>query len=201
MQTKRGQFRSVNMDELQRWKDSPLWDDESSRNQYGYPVLLDVQRAAAEGERISKNGPPSKIYELGHLVCTDSPLSHIGPYRWAIDFLVPDGTAVIAARDGVVIEVQEHSNKGGPSPEYRDHLNYITVAHENGEFSQYCHLAQNSVSGSGLQSGSRIAKGQKLGLVGQTGWSYCEHLHFIVFRGARNESPFTFKSLKVQFKP
>lgn len=197
--TKRGQFRSFEMEDFQRWANSPLWDDESSQAAYIYPLSIEPARAKVEGQRLSVGNPPDETYELGCYVCAKSPESHLGPFRWAIDFLVPDGTPILAALDGRVIEVQEHSASWGPSSEYRDLLNYITLAHANGEFTQYCHVATHSVTESRVRVGSSVKQGQQIGLVGKTGWTDRDHLHFIVFRGAKNESPFTFKSLKIQF--
>ncbi len=197
--TKRGQFRSLEMDDIKRWATSPLWDEEPTRNRYIFPLAIDPNRAKKEGWRLAVGNPPDETYELQCFVCAKSPQSHIGPYRWAIDFLVPDGTPVCAAQAGRIVEVQEHSTKWGPTSEYRDMLNYVTLEHVNGEYSQYCHLAPQSVKRRGLKLGNSVKQGQQIATVGKTGWTDRDHLHFIVFRGAQNESPFVIKSLKVVF--
>ncbi len=187
------------MEEFQRWAGSSLWDEEKSRNKYAYPLSIEPVKAKKEGWRLATGNPIDETYELDCFVCAKSPQSHLGPFRWAIDFLVPDGTPVLAALDGKVVEVQEHSTQWGPTSEYRDMLNYTTIAHVNGEFSQYCHLASQSVKESGIAVGSLVKCGQQIAIVGKTGWTDRDHLHFVVFRGAKNESPFTFKSPRIQF--
>ena len=111
-----------------------------------------------------------------------------------------DGTEVLASASGIVTEIQESSDKWGDDIKYRDYLNYVTIQHANGEFSQYCHLLQWSVRESGILIGSQVEQGQVIAKVGKTGLTDRDHLHFIVFRGFRNESPFQFKSLVPQFE-
>ncbi len=134
------------MDDLKKWCDSSLWDDEPTGGTYAYPLVVEAGLAAAEGLRLAVGVPEGEIYRRGPFVCAKSPESHIGPFKHAIDFLVPDGTPVYAARGGVVIEVQESFGEWGDGPEFRDKLNYMTIRHLNGECSQYCHLARGSVS-------------------------------------------------------
>ena len=92
---------------------------------------------------------------------------------------------------------RSNAKSGGDDPEFRDQLNYLTIRHENGEFSQYCHLAKGSVSAMGLRKGSIVQQGQQIATVGKTGWTDRDHLHFVVFRADSNK--FGFKSLKVRF--
>lgn len=99
------------------------------------------------------------------------------------------------------MELQEEHNEWGDGEEYRDKLNYLTIQHANGEFSQYCHLAQYSVRERGLRSGSNVRKLQAIATVGKTGWTDRDHLHFIVFRhDVDSKNPFGFKSLQVRFE-
>lgn len=187
------------MEDLAKWTDSPLWDDEPTKNHYQYPIALGTTEARVHGRRLAEGIPPEQVYELGGFVCAMSPESHQGPYRHAIDFLVPDGTPVFAALDGKVIEVQQHSASWGPTSAHRDTLNYLTIEHVSGEHSQYCHLAPFSVRQSGVTIGTKVKRGQQIALVGKTGWTDRDHLHFIVFKSAKNESPFSFKSLNIKF--
>ncbi len=188
------------MEELERWALSPLWDEEPTKNVYAYPLLVSPDYAQTEGRRLAVGLPAEEVYELGPFVCASSPESHRGPFLWARDFLIPDSTTVHAAEDGIIVEVQELSTAWGPTSEYRDMLNYLTISHKKGEFSQYCHLAPDSVTESGLAVGMEVKRGQAIAKVGKTGWTDRDHLHFIVFRGAKNESSFPFKSLKIIFE-
>ncbi len=188
------------MDDLMLWAKSSLWDDEPTQHAYIYPLHSDPAQTRQEGLRLVAGNSLAEVYEMGPYICVKSSKSHIGPFRHAIDFIVPDGTPVVAAFDGRVVEIKEDSNTGGPTPAFRDTLNYLTIEHANGEYSQYCHLAQDSIKASGLHINARVREGQRIGTVWKTGWTDIDHLHFIVFRNARNESPFSFKSLKIRFR-
>jgi murein DD-endopeptidase MepM/ murein hydrolase activator NlpD len=188
------------MEDIDAWADSPLWDDERSRGRYSYPLQISRQDAIREGKRLAMGNPPYETYRRNKFWCALSPDSHKSAFKWAIDFLVPDETPVLAAADGVVIEVIEHNDKWGDGREYRDLMNRVTIQHDNGEITQYCHLAKMSVSEFGVQRMNTVKRGQRIGTVGKTGWTDRDHLHLLVFRPAQNESPFTFKSLKPRFR-
>jgi murein DD-endopeptidase MepM/ murein hydrolase activator NlpD len=198
--TERGTFRSFEMDDFEKWAHDPRFDDERSELRLVYPLQIQPSLARKEGQRLAVGNPLDETYRLDCFVCASSPESHMGPFKWAIDFLVPDGTPVLAAHPGTVVEIQEHSDSYGNGPEYRDALNYLTIDHGNGEFTQYCHLAKDSVSANNIQVGSFVKQGQQIAVVGKTGWTDRDHLHFIVFRTNVSIGPFTFKSLKPSFK-
>lgn len=96
----------------------------------------------------------------------------------ALDFVMDEGTPVCAARDGIVIEVKDNSNKGGRTIKYQDYANYIIVYHEDGTMANYLHLQKN---GSKVKVGDEVKAGQVIGLSGNTGWSSGPHLHFQVY--------------------
>ena len=181
---------------LQESAFDPYWDDEASRFVYPFPLPLN-DRFLLEGKDIAKGNPIGETYIIKPFVLATSPESHIGPFKHARDFLVPRETSVLAVADGIIIEVWESCDQWGNSSEFRDYLNYLTLQHDNGEFSQYCHLAKRSVSKLGLHVGDRIRKGDYIGVTGMSGWMDRPHLHFIVFRNDSNQ--FGFKSLKIHF--
>ena len=96
-------------------------------------------------------------------------LSHRGPEQFTLDFGMPIGTPVHAARDGVV------------------------VLHSDGTTGEYFHLAQGSAR---VELGERVRRGQVLALSGNTGYSTAPHLHFGVYRTARDRGT---ESLGVRF--
>ena len=196
--TERGRFRSVDIRLLQESDSDPRWDAEPTKLVYAYPVQSDdgILYAAA---RILANGiSPEELDQYGGFITCASPQSHIACFRNAIDFLIPDGTPVLAMQDGCVVEVQETSERWGDSPEYADYLNYMTIEHPNGEFSQYCHLAKESAARLGISPGTPVRKSQEIATVGKTGWTDRDHLHVVVFRLDNN--PFGFKSHKIKFQ-
>lgn len=55
--------------------------------------------------------------------------------------------------------------------------NHVVIAHANGEYSYYMHLAQGSVA---VKPGDRVKRGQPIAAVGGTGEWPEVHLHFQV---------------------
>lgn len=104
-------------------------------------------------------------------------ISHQGLY--ALDFAMPDGTAIDAARAGVVIAVKQDSNVGGASAAYANDGNYIEVMHADATWAIYAHLRQG---GARVGRGQRVGAGQEIGLSGHTGEATGPHLHFAVYR-------------------
>lgn len=104
-------------------------------------------------------------------------VSHQGLY--ALDFAMPDGTTITAARDGVVIAVKDDSDTGGPSAAYAKDGNYIEVLHPDATWAIYGHLEQG---GALVQKGQQVRAGQDIGLSGHTGEATGPHLHFAVYR-------------------
>ncbi|MFA6432307.1 MAG: M23 family metallopeptidase [Candidatus Paceibacterota bacterium] len=163
---------------------------------YQYPLPL-IRTNFVKRFLLKRGIPANEYYHMDVFDCARSPQSHVGPFVNAIDFLVPDGTIVLAARDGAIIDIKEDSSEWGDNPRFRDKLNYVTVDHGNGEFSQYCHLRKGSVAALGLSLNRLVSAGQQIAVVGKTGWTDRDHLHFIVFK--KVEGGDGFKSLKIQF--
>lgn len=194
------------MDLLTAHSNHPTWQRlENARLKYEYPISISDQMAITSGESLAKGIPVEQLRLVGPFMTALSPQSHIGPFLRAIDFLVLDGTSVLAAHEGRIIEITESSTEWGDGQEFRDKLNYLTIEHFGPagihEFSQYCHLMRDSVSDQGLRVGSIVRTGQLIAKVGKTGWTDRDHLHFIVFRGEvkTEENPFGFRSLIVNF--
>jgi len=103
--------------------------------------------------------------------------SHKGLSAYAIDFPVPIGTPVYAAREGTVVGAEGSNTLGGASPEYRRYANYVIVEHSDGTMGNYFHLRQN---GAAVTVGQKISKGDLIGYSGNTGYSSGPHLHFSV---------------------
>ena len=188
----------MSLDELRDSASDLCWDDEESKGTYFFPTSRKWHLFSLSQRKIDaklKSGiPDEELYQLGPFWCAKSPQSHTGPFRWAIDFLVEDGSPVFASRSGKIIEVVESNSRWGDNENLRYYLNYVTIQHEDGEISQYCHLGKDSVTKAGLSLGAHVSAGDRIGLVGKTGWTDRDHLHFLVFRD--DENRFGFKSLK-----
>lgn len=108
--------------------------------------------------------------------------------RYAVDFAAPVGTPVLAARDGVVMQVQSDFERAGLNRErYAGRANFIRIAHDDGTMALYAHLKTEGVL---ARVGQRVRAGQQIGLSGNTGFTTGPHLHFVVQvnRGMRLES-------------
>jgi len=133
--------------------------------------------------------PKQKSYVV--LQGNNGVFSHYGSFSEnAIDFKMPVGDTICAARNGYVVRVVEHNTKQGFDESYRDYANFITLYHEDGTYSQYVHLKKN---GALVNVNQYIKQGEPIGLSGHTGWSTEPHLHFAVFKVL----PFEFVSIPI----
>ena len=122
-----------------------------------------------------------------------SRFSHTGLETWTIDFDMPEGSPVHAARDGVVVRTRSHHDRACWERGCGRYANFIVILHADGSTGEYYHLAKNGVA---VAEGEPVARGQLIGYSGNTGRSTMPHLHFGVYRATtwgRTES------LPVQF--
>lgn len=92
-----------------------------------------------------------------------------------VDIAAPQGTAVYSPAEGEVIRI-------GRQPE--GYGNFIEMRHPNGMTTLYAHLSRIDVA-----SGDRVQGGERIGLVGSTGYSTGPHLHFEVRRNGAQVNP------------
>jgi|GEM_PF-3552893 len=98
--------------------------------------------------------------------------SHQGAY--ALDFDMPEGTAICAAREGVVIELE----KTRPVQSSDSTIgNFVAIKHADGTVALYAQLARDGVS---VAVGQHVLTGDVIGRSGTTGHSNGPHLHFEV---------------------
>jgi murein DD-endopeptidase MepM/ murein hydrolase activator NlpD len=124
----------------------------------------------------------------------DGKFSHTGPNEYAIDWQMPEGTAVCAARGGLVVKMKEDSDRGGASMKYDPYNNYVLIRHADGTLGHYCHLKKGGVA---VHPGQIVQTGDFIALSGDTGFSSGPHLHFSVFmtRNGRDR-----ESIPVRFR-
>jgi murein DD-endopeptidase MepM/ murein hydrolase activator NlpD len=89
--------------------------------------------------------------------------------QWAmhsgLDYAAPEGTAILATADGVVVEAGSNSGYG----------EMVQIRHEFGVETVYAHLNQIRV-----EVGERVQRGARIGDMGSTGRSTGSHLHYEV---------------------
>lgn len=108
-----------------------------------------------------------------------SRFSHTGREEFAVDFDMREGTPVHAARSGMVAKTEERHSRGCWEDECGKYANYIVILHSDGTTGEYYHLQQDGVF---VEEGDSVARGQRIGLSGNTGHSTMPHLHFGVYR-------------------
>lgn len=120
-------------------------------------------------------------------------ISHFAETQYAVDFLMPIGTPIHAARDGVVIATENRQEEGKFELSYRTKSNYVLIQHDDGTTGRYYHLVKNGVK---VKTGQNVKAGELIGLSGNSGYSDVPHLHFEVSRPVDGRSkktiPFTF---------
>jgi murein DD-endopeptidase MepM/ murein hydrolase activator NlpD len=124
-----------------------------------------------------------------------SRFSHTGLEAFAVDFDMPEGTPVHAARPGVVARIEESHSIGCWEDGCGRYANFIVVLHDDGTTGEYYHLQQD---GALVEVGERVERGQRIGLSGNTGHTTMPHLHFAVYRatewGNTQSIPVRFRS-------
>ncbi len=122
-----------------------------------------------------------KRFQCNQSYCPPNP--QWGHHNWfALDFEMPIGTKIIAARSGQVAFVEERFTDGNRQPGQENH---IFILHDDGTVAQYTHLTKN---GALVEVGDRVVQGQVIGRSGDTGASSGPHLHFVTYRGSTNFS-------------
>jgi murein DD-endopeptidase MepM/ murein hydrolase activator NlpD len=132
---------------------------------------------------------PSQPYRLPYALSTAVRISQTFPdvkthtdpaSQHAVDFVMPIGTDVFAARDGVVIEVASDFFENGTSLSVDGpRANVVRVLHDDGTMALYVHLNWNTIR---VVPGQRVRRGEYLADSGNTGFSTGPHLHFVVQR-------------------
>lgn len=114
--------------------------------------------------------PVNSPFGMRRLAGEQTPRPHRG-----VDFAAPLGTGVFAAAEGTVIRLGYQADGFG---------HFVEVRHPNGMVTLYAHLSRIDV-----RSGQALRAGERLGLVGTSGYSTGPHLHLEVRRNGRPIDP------------
>ena len=104
-----------------------------------------------------------------------SPRGHSG-----LDIAAPEGEPILAADEGEVLKA--YWNRDG-------YGGLIVIGHPSGYETWYAHLDRFSV-----EIGQQVKRGEKIGLMGSTGYSTGSHLHFEVRQDGQVRDPLDFLS-------
>ncbi len=111
----------------------------------------------------------------------------------AIDWEMPVGTTVCAAREGVVVAIRQDSDAGGKDNKYINAANHVVIKHKDNSFAEYSHLKKNSLL---VKLGQKVKTNEPLALSGNTGFSSKPHLHLAVYYNIDGK---TRKTIPIQF--
>lgn len=103
------------------------------------------------------------------------PIHKVRKLHTGIDFSAPSGTAIQSTGNGTVIRVQKIRTGYGHN---------VTIDHGFGYQTLYGHMSRIDV-----KEGQVVKKGEKIGLVGNTGSSTAAHLHYEVIHNSRKVNP------------
>ena len=89
-----------------------------------------------------------------------------------VDIAVPTETEIFSVMSGEVLDTGDATTQC----RRKQYGKWVAIDHGNGLTSMYAHLSRISVT-----AGQKVARGQKIGLAGNTGYSFGPHLHFTVY--------------------
>ena len=136
--------------------------------------------------------PKGKKYSI--MQSFNGRFSHSLPHsKYAVDFALPIGDTVTAARAGTVVIVKMNSKEHGPTRDFADKANKIIVLHADGTYGHYVHFAYQHIF---VEEGQQISEGQPLGLVGLSGFTTKPHLHFVVMKERGLAVPIRYRGVK-----
>ena len=98
---------------------------------------------------------------------------------------------IVAHSNGTVVQVTKDCNantngENGNSLNRSNPSNMVKIDHGNGYQTRYLHLAYGTVK---VSVGQKVPKGQALGYMGNTGYSFGGHLHFEVMKDNNQIDP------------
>ena len=95
-------------------------------------------------------------------------------FHSGIDLVGVGSTAVCSVCDGTVLSSQIITDRSNLTWQWG---NYVSVQASDGTVIYYCHLASRAV-----KKGDKVKQGQRIGIMGNTGYSFGAHTHFEVRR-------------------
>lgn len=130
------------------------------------PGLEETCNASSQGWQLPLD-PDSYCVTYGYGLRPDSRSPTGMGMHNGLDLACNAGDPVYAVADGIVIHTGPYMNYG----------TNVQIDHGNGVVTTYSHMVVGSIPAT-VQVGQPIARGQTIGIVGTTGYSFGEHLHF-----------------------
>lgn len=130
--------------------------------------------------KVLASGKQQITLYYGEQTLNGSPYFHTG-----IDIVKERNSldTIVAAEKGKVIKIV--SNVVGRDVS-KDYGNYVELQHGDNTITKYCHLKYGSIK---VKVGQIVNKGQEIGYMGDTGYTFGAHLHFQVIRKGKTIDP------------
>ena len=110
--------------------------------------------------------------------------THTGASKFAVDLGVPRGVKVLAAMNGIVVDVVKvHPNMPIGTRGSANSENLVRIRHDDLSYGIYGHLDTNAVD---VSVGQKVAKGDVIGKSGNSGNSNGDHLHYAIEKATPN---------------
>ncbi len=140
-------------------------------------VVVGAQTYSQNVEQGDGKATGTFIWPLPYTKVISSPFaSRWGSFHGAIDISNgrTHGKPIIASDGGVVLEAGTHGSYGY----------YVLIDHGNGFKTRYAHCSKLNV-----QAGQKVAQGEYIANVGNTGYSFGSHLHFEIIKNGKLVDP------------
>lgn len=138
------------------------------------------------------------IGEDGQVFNTD-PGENANWYGYGAEVLAVTDAEVVAVQDGIPENVPLNGKRAVPITYETLGGNYIVLELGNGYFAFYAHLQPGSIR---VKVGDKVARGEVVGLLGNSGNSDAPHLHFHITDGnspfGSEGVPYVFEFFEVQ---
>lgn len=169
----------------------PAWTVWAGVLQLDLPVRCDLGKSCFVQNYVDHDqGPGYRDFACGYLTYND----HAGTdFRVIDEVAMTKGVAVLAAAPGIVIGVRDGepdvavSVRGRANLNGKDAGNGVVIDHGGGWQTQYSHLKKGSVV---VKKGQAVARGDVLGLVGESGNADFPHVDFSVRHQGKVVDPF-----------
>ncbi|MGN8226392.1 M23 family metallopeptidase [Gracilimonas sp. BCB1] len=135
-----------------------------------------VVESANNGSVSFINPLNDKAVVLSNFGMRTHPILRTQKMHKGIDFKVSEGDKVYASEKGIVLFAGEKEKFG----------NFIMVKHSDGFVTRYAHLGRIDKE---LSNGSKVEKGQLLGLAGKSGQTTGPVLHFEILLDGEPQDP------------
>ncbi len=104
-------------------------------------------------------------------------------FHGGYDLVGVGSTDIVAAAPGTVIRSRIVTDKSNSTWQWG---NYVCIRAADGTDYYYCHMSSRAV-----KEGDTVKAGDKLGVMGNTGYSFGAHLHFEIRKGKEKINPET----------